>query len=309
MPAAARVRRSRASRATGRRSSTRSAGVARAGPGPAPSRPRPRGSSAGRWSPGRRAGAAVMWAISCTALVEGLLVGGRRLGRAADLAHELQRGVVDLVRGRRRLEVVQRADVAAHGVEPTPDAPGSQRAGTAPSRRPPAPPGRRRAAPCGRRRRRCRRRPATSRSCSVPSPIVSTDTHAGVPPYPVADDGQQRAGWSGSQVTWCGCIPAWATGRRGSDGARARGWARSLMSNRVALRAADDRSKRRRLRRDARPSRPRHRRRDGASAGPTMTARRGLARDRGPGAARPGGGTTTSRAGAVHPAPAARPGR
>src|SRR3954452_22704641 len=56
--------------------------------------------------------------------VEDLLVGCRRLGGAADLAHELQRGVVHLTRGRRRLEVVQGADVPAHGVEPTPRATG-----------------------------------------------------------------------------------------------------------------------------------------------------------------------------------------
>ena len=79
----------------------------------APSPPRPRGPSAARWSPARRA------------------AGGsprrspRRPGRTprrwpatacgpAELAHVLQRGLVHLgVRGR-RLEVVQRADVAAH---------------------------------------------------------------------------------------------------------------------------------------------------------------------------------------------------
>src|SRR5580765_8362125 len=52
--------------------------------------------------------------------VEGLLVGGRRLGRAAHLADELQGGGGDLLRGRRRLEVVQGTDVAAHVAEPTP---------------------------------------------------------------------------------------------------------------------------------------------------------------------------------------------
>src|SRR5689334_967686 len=46
--------------------------------------------------------------------VEDLLVGLRRLGRAADLADELERGRSHLVVGGRRLEVVERADVAAH---------------------------------------------------------------------------------------------------------------------------------------------------------------------------------------------------
>src|SRR5690242_11174336 len=46
--------------------------------------------------------------------VEGVLVRARRLGRPADLAHVLQRGVVDLLRRGGRLEVVERADVAAH---------------------------------------------------------------------------------------------------------------------------------------------------------------------------------------------------
>src|SRR5262245_19306497 len=47
--------------------------------------------------------------------VEGILVRRRRAGGATDLAHELERGVVHLLRGRRWLEVVQRTDVAAHG--------------------------------------------------------------------------------------------------------------------------------------------------------------------------------------------------
>src|SRR4029078_9408217 len=51
--------------------------------------------------------------------VERLLVGGRRLGSATHLAHELQGGVVDLARGGRWLEVVEGSDVAAHGCEPT----------------------------------------------------------------------------------------------------------------------------------------------------------------------------------------------
>ena len=48
-------------------------------------------------------------------LVEHGLVGRRRLGRAGDLAHELQGRRVDLVVGRGRLEVVEGADVPAHG--------------------------------------------------------------------------------------------------------------------------------------------------------------------------------------------------
>src|SRR5690348_13515679 len=47
-------------------------------------------------------------------LVEGLLVGQRRLRRPRHLADVLQRGGADLVAGRRRLEVVQLADIAAH---------------------------------------------------------------------------------------------------------------------------------------------------------------------------------------------------
>src|SRR3954470_19631639 len=46
--------------------------------------------------------------------VERLLVGGRRLREAADLAHVLQCGGADLVVGGGRLEVVERSDVAAH---------------------------------------------------------------------------------------------------------------------------------------------------------------------------------------------------
>ena len=60
-----------------------------------------------------------MWAISATARSKASWLAADGLGRATDLAHELQRGVVHLVRGGGRLEVVQRADVAAHGVEPT----------------------------------------------------------------------------------------------------------------------------------------------------------------------------------------------
>ena len=51
--------------------------------------------------------------------VERLLVGLRRLREAADLADVLQRGGADLVLGRRRLEVVERADVAAHAIQRT----------------------------------------------------------------------------------------------------------------------------------------------------------------------------------------------
>ena len=45
---------------------------------------------------------------------EGFLVRLRRLGEAADLADVLERGAADLFLGRRRLEVVQRSDVATH---------------------------------------------------------------------------------------------------------------------------------------------------------------------------------------------------
>src|SRR3954451_1718232 len=46
--------------------------------------------------------------------VEGLLVGRRRLREAADLAGVLERGGAGLFGRRRRLEVVERSDVAAH---------------------------------------------------------------------------------------------------------------------------------------------------------------------------------------------------
>src|SRR5262249_22714104 len=46
--------------------------------------------------------------------VEHGLVGFRRLGHAADLAHVLQRGGVNLFGGRGRIEVVENADVSAH---------------------------------------------------------------------------------------------------------------------------------------------------------------------------------------------------
>ena len=64
--------------------------------------------------------------------LEGLLVGPRRLRRAADLAHELQRRLAHLLVGRRRLEVVERLDVAAHCVPPL----GSVASGRDPERSP-----------------------------------------------------------------------------------------------------------------------------------------------------------------------------
>jgi len=42
------------------------------------------------------------------------LIGARRPRRAAELAHELQRGRADLVVRRRGLEIRQRLDVSAH---------------------------------------------------------------------------------------------------------------------------------------------------------------------------------------------------
>src|SRR5436190_14145122 len=47
--------------------------------------------------------------------VEGLLVGLRRAVEATELAHELQRRSANLLVRRRRLEVVEVTDVAAHG--------------------------------------------------------------------------------------------------------------------------------------------------------------------------------------------------
>src|SRR6478735_3142063 len=52
-------------------------------------------------------------------LVEGGLVGRGRPGGPADLADVLQRRGRDLVAGGRRLEVVQRSDVAAHASQGT----------------------------------------------------------------------------------------------------------------------------------------------------------------------------------------------
>ena len=48
-------------------------------------------------------------AIAVDGAVEGRLVALRGLGRAAQLAHELKRGVADLVIGRRRIEIEQRS--------------------------------------------------------------------------------------------------------------------------------------------------------------------------------------------------------
>src|SRR6187401_1434023 len=50
--------------------------------------------------------------------VEGLLVGLRRAVEAAQLAHELQRRGTNLLVRRRRLEVVEVANVAAHEMSP-----------------------------------------------------------------------------------------------------------------------------------------------------------------------------------------------
>src|SRR6202011_3596819 len=48
-------------------------------------------------------------------LIKRRLVDLRRMREAAELTHELQRGGADFLLGRRRLEIEQRADVAAHG--------------------------------------------------------------------------------------------------------------------------------------------------------------------------------------------------
>jgi hypothetical protein len=50
--------------------------------------------------------------IDC--LAECRFIGTRGLGETAQLAHELQRRGADFVLGRRRLEIEQRADIAAH---------------------------------------------------------------------------------------------------------------------------------------------------------------------------------------------------
>src|SRR5918992_364401 len=59
--------------------------------------------------------------------LEGLGVGPRGLRGAADLADVLQRGVAYLLLGGRRLEVVERADVATHAAEDSYSGSGSMR--------------------------------------------------------------------------------------------------------------------------------------------------------------------------------------
>src|ERR1700738_1194095 len=54
--------------------------------------------------------------------VEGCLVGLRRLVEAGKFPHELQRGGVDFILGRGRLEIEQRLDVTAHLSSPWPGA-------------------------------------------------------------------------------------------------------------------------------------------------------------------------------------------
>src|SRR5205085_8197370 len=51
--------------------------------------------------------------------IEGLVVGGRGLGEAGHLAHELDGGGTDLLLRRRRLEVVEDSYVAAHAAKST----------------------------------------------------------------------------------------------------------------------------------------------------------------------------------------------
>src|SRR5262249_10927833 len=99
---------------------------------------------------------------------ESSLVRVRRLLHAADLPHVLQCGRVDLLACRRRLEVVERSDVPAHGLEATGGS-ASERRQHARSRA--APGGRatsasraeRRTASSGRGPRAARRRPPASR--------------------------------------------------------------------------------------------------------------------------------------------------
>src|SRR5258707_15858613 len=55
--------------------------------------------------------------------VECLGIGLRRLVEAGQFSHELQRGGVDFVLGRGRLEIEQRLDVAAHLFSPRPPVP------------------------------------------------------------------------------------------------------------------------------------------------------------------------------------------
>src|SRR4051812_16512842 len=139
--------------------------------------------------------------------VEGLPVGLGRMSGATDLAHELERGIAHLLRGRGRLEVVEWADVAAHGsslrggpsghtVKNSTDSPATR------TTRPSASGSVRTAfasAVAG---------SGTSRSSSAPSRMVSTDTHARVSPYvdPITVSSVWR---SDSQLTWCGSTAAW----------------------------------------------------------------------------------------------------
>jgi acetyl esterase len=51
---------------------------------------------------------------------EGRLVGARGLGKAADLAHVLERGCFDLLLGGGRIKVVEGSDVSAHASKPKP---------------------------------------------------------------------------------------------------------------------------------------------------------------------------------------------
>ena len=153
-----------------------------------------------------------MWAISRDRLVEGGLVGLRGLGRAADLADVLQRGGGHLVIGRGRLEVVERADVAAHASSVRRGhravASGRRKHRSRSVARSPAPPGRRAAAPAGRRdvvavldlhpplRQPAARRPAAP-TPSRPRPCQPRGRPPSAP--------SRR---SGSQVNWRGSVPA-----------------------------------------------------------------------------------------------------
>src|SRR5215203_2603094 len=104
----------------------------RGGPSPAPDRPVAGLSREARFGAGlglggldlailrRRGGDKVVQQLSSgighrrDGLVEGLLVCLRRLGRAADLAHVLQRRGLDLLVGRGWIEVMEGSDVSAH---------------------------------------------------------------------------------------------------------------------------------------------------------------------------------------------------
>src|SRR5436190_2300484 len=65
--------------------------------------------------------------------IERRLVGLGGLVETAELANELQRRRLDLVLGRRRLEIIERANVSAHSIPPVSDAraPGSAPLGAA----------------------------------------------------------------------------------------------------------------------------------------------------------------------------------